>query len=70
MLEESELQTKMIERHVGLQDKCGERGNRRVRLRALGHEGLGYYFKKFRYYSGALILAVERHNQMCLRLVV
>lgn len=41
-----------------------------VRLRALDPEGLGYYSKKFRLYSGALILADERHNQMCLRLVV
>ncbi len=40
-----------------------------VRLRALDHEGLGYYFKKFRFYSRALILADERHNQMCPRLV-
>lgn len=51
-------------------DGCGGRENRKVRLRAPDHEGLGCYFKKFRFYSVALILAKERHNQMCLRFVV
>lgn len=36
----------------------------KVRLRAPDHEGLGCYFKKFRFYSVALILADERQNQM------
>lgn len=39
----------------------------KIRWRALGHEGLGCYFKKLRFYSVALILANERHNQMCVR---